>query len=56
MLEAYAKKLIVDGELKPVLANVEEPLPYLFGKKENFEADKLKFAATKQKLLESMRA
>lgn len=46
VLEAYAKKLIVDGDLKPEIVQTEEPLPYLFGKRATLEEDKKKFQAT----------
>ncbi|EAR92218.1 50S ribosomal protein L20 (macronuclear) [Tetrahymena thermophila SB210] len=44
-IEAYAKKLIIDGALKPVQTQVEEPLPYLFGKRQNVEEIKKKYQA-----------
>lgn len=41
-LEAYAKKLIIDGDVKP-LPFQEEPLPYFFGKRATLEEDKKKY-------------
>ncbi|EGR31221.1 hypothetical protein IMG5_115540 [Ichthyophthirius multifiliis] len=41
-LEAYAKQLIIDGELKQTNIKVEEPLPYLFGRREEINKYKEK--------------